>query len=189
MTDGDALRAPPPRRRASAPQQFLHARKVAELRHRDAAQRERWWIVARSAIRFSVATGSPAASARAAAVISGSTEIPSHLSLSPGFRLALHSRLILQWPGTATIDWKPGNDNVLSSKQRKRKGLAGARRGFADLRAHGVDRGQRCAPIALCSSGSSIVPIEGMTAMYLLMSLFHLSPWLKLASGRPWART
>jgi hypothetical protein len=44
-------------------------------------------------------------------------------------------------------------------------------------------------PIALCSSGSSMLPIHGMTAMYLLMSLFHLSPWLKLASGRPWART
>jgi hypothetical protein len=36
-------------------------------------------------------------------------------------------------------------------------------------------------PIALCSSGS----FGGMTAMYGLMSVFHLSPWLKLASGRP----
>ena len=45
------------------------------------------------------------------------------------------------------------------------------------------------APVhALCSSGSSILPFDGMTAMYLLMSLFHLSPWLKLASGRLWAR-
>ena len=44
-------------------------------------------------------------------------------------------------------------------------------------------------PIALCSPASSILPIDGMTAMYLLMSLFHLSPWLKLASVRPWART
>jgi hypothetical protein len=44
-------------------------------------------------------------------------------------------------------------------------------------------------PIALCSSGSSILPVDGMTAMYVLMSLFHLSPWLKLASGRPLART
>ena len=40
-------------------------------------------------------------------------------------------------------------------------------------------------PMPLCSSGSSSLPIGGMTAMYLLMSLFHLSPWLKLASGRP----
>jgi hypothetical protein len=44
-------------------------------------------------------------------------------------------------------------------------------------------------PIALCSPGSSILPIDGMTTMYVLMSLFHLSPWLKLASGRHWART
>ena len=44
-------------------------------------------------------------------------------------------------------------------------------------------------PIPLCSPGSSILPIDGMSAMYLLMSLFHLSPWLKLASGRPLART
>jgi hypothetical protein len=41
-------------------------------------------------------------------------------------------------------------------------------------------------PIAICSLGSSILPNDGMTTMYLLMSLFHLSPWLKLASGRPW---
>ena len=44
-------------------------------------------------------------------------------------------------------------------------------------------------PIALCSPGSSMLPIDGMTAMYLLMSLFHLSPWLKLASGRRRQRT
>ena len=43
--------------------------------------------------------------------------------------------------------------------------------------------------IPLCASGSSILPIDGMAAMYLLMSLFHLSPWLKLASGCPSART
>jgi hypothetical protein len=43
-------------------------------------------------------------------------------------------------------------------------------------------------PMALCSSASSILPINGMTAMYLLMSLFHLSPWLRLASGHAQAR-
>ncbi|MDZ5698576.1 hypothetical protein [Chelativorans sp. M5D2P16] len=36
--------------------------------------------------------------------------------------------------------------------------------------------------IALCSAATSILPIDGMTAMYLLMSLFHLPPWLRLAS-------
>ena len=40
-------------------------------------------------------------------------------------------------------------------------------------------------PMTLCSAGSSFLPIGGMTAMYLLMSLFHLSPWLKLANGQP----
>jgi hypothetical protein len=44
-------------------------------------------------------------------------------------------------------------------------------------------------PIALCSSASSILPIEGMTAMYVLMSLFHLSPWLKLAFAAPGTAT
>ena len=38
-------------------------------------------------------------------------------------------------------------------------------------------------PMAHGSAGSSILPIDGMTAMYLLMSLFHLPPWLKLASN------
>ncbi|WP_163268867.1 hypothetical protein [Chelativorans alearense] len=35
---------------------------------------------------------------------------------------------------------------------------------------------------ALCSVVPSILPIDGMTAMYLLMSLFHLPPWLRLFS-------
>jgi hypothetical protein len=38
---------------------------------------------------------------------------------------------------------------------------------------------------ALCSSGSSPIPVDGMTAMYLLMSLFHLPPWLNLAWRGP----
>ncbi len=44
-------------------------------------------------------------------------------------------------------------------------------------------------PMAFCSLGPGILPIGGMTAMYLLMSLFHLAPWLKLASGRTQAHT
>ena len=35
-------------------------------------------------------------------------------------------------------------------------------------------------PDMLCASAS---PLTGMTAMYLLMSGFHLSPWLKLLAG------
>jgi hypothetical protein len=39
--------------------------------------------------------------------------------------------------------------------------------------------------IALCSSSSNRLPIDSMACMYLLMSLFHVSPWLRLASDRP----
>ncbi|GGE49623.1 hypothetical protein GCM10007276_28450 [Agaricicola taiwanensis] len=34
----------------------------------------------------------------------------------------------------------------------------------------------------MCSVASPLVPINDMALMYLLMSLFHLSPWLKLLS-------
>lgn len=36
-------------------------------------------------------------------------------------------------------------------------------------------------PLALCAAGATLLPVDGMTAMYLLMSLFHLPPWLRLA--------
>lgn len=36
-------------------------------------------------------------------------------------------------------------------------------------------------PLALCAAGATLLPVDGMTAMYLLMSLFHLPPWLKRA--------
>ena len=35
--------------------------------------------------------------------------------------------------------------------------------------------------IAVCSSASGMPPINGMVWMYLLMSVFHVTPWLKLA--------
>jgi hypothetical protein len=35
----------------------------------------------------------------------------------------------------------------------------------------------------LCSAGQGS-PLSGMVPMYLLMSAFHSSPWLKLVSGR-----
>ena len=38
------------------------------------------------------------------------------------------------------------------------------------------------APHAHGPSGPNVLPFDGMTTMYLLMSLFHLPPWLKLAS-------
>ncbi|MBZ9678724.1 hypothetical protein [Mesorhizobium sp. ES1-1] len=35
--------------------------------------------------------------------------------------------------------------------------------------------------VTMCMSAS---PLTGMPAMYLLMSAFHLAPWLKMLSGR-----
>ena len=36
----------------------------------------------------------------------------------------------------------------------------------------------------LCSTTQHASPLNGMVEMYLLMSAFHSSPWLKLISGR-----
>jgi hypothetical protein len=33
-------------------------------------------------------------------------------------------------------------------------------------------------PLSMCAAGATLLPVDGMTAMYLLMSLFHLPPWL-----------
>ena len=35
-------------------------------------------------------------------------------------------------------------------------------------------------PLSMCAAGATLLPVDGMTAMYLLMSLFHLPPWLAL---------
>ncbi len=40
------------------------------------------------------------------------------------------------------------------------------------------------APDMLCSSGTHASALSGMVPMYLLMSVFHVSPWLKLVSRR-----
>lgn len=44
--------------------------------------------------------------------------------------------------------------------------------------------------MTICSAVPAFVPINDMTLMYLLMSLFHAAPWLKLlfALSR-WRRT
>ena len=36
---------------------------------------------------------------------------------------------------------------------------------------------------AMCSVAHEVSPLNGMAAMYGLMSVFHAPPWLKLASG------
>jgi hypothetical protein len=38
------------------------------------------------------------------------------------------------------------------------------------------------APDLLCMAMQHASPLGGMTAMYLLMSAFHLTPWLRLVS-------
>jgi len=40
------------------------------------------------------------------------------------------------------------------------------------------------APDVLCSAVHQASPLGGMVPMYLLMSAFHLAPWLKLIVGR-----
>ena len=36
----------------------------------------------------------------------------------------------------------------------------------------------------MCSAASAFVPVNDMALMYVLMSLFHLLPWMKLLSIR-----
>ena len=36
----------------------------------------------------------------------------------------------------------------------------------------------------MCSVAHALSPLSGMVPMYVLMSAFHLAPWLKLISGR-----
>ncbi len=40
------------------------------------------------------------------------------------------------------------------------------------------------APDMHCAAMGGASPLNGMVAMYLLMSAFHSAPWLKLISGR-----
>jgi len=39
-------------------------------------------------------------------------------------------------------------------------------------------------PDLLCSAARAASPLSGMVPMYLLMSAFHLAPWLKLLFSR-----
>lgn len=44
--------------------------------------------------------------------------------------------------------------------------------------------GMHGAPDLLCSAMPGASPMSGMVPMYLLMSAFHLPPWLKLVARR-----
>jgi hypothetical protein len=44
------------------------------------------------------------------------------------------------------------------------------------------------APDMLCSAAQDASPLGGMVPMYLLMSAFHLPPWLRLVGRRNGAR-
>lgn len=37
---------------------------------------------------------------------------------------------------------------------------------------------------SLCTQAALVSPLSGMATMYLLMTLFHLKPWLRLTSVR-----
>ncbi|HEY1720730.1 MAG TPA: hypothetical protein VGG27_05755 [Magnetospirillaceae bacterium] len=37
---------------------------------------------------------------------------------------------------------------------------------------------------AICAAMRDVLPLNGMTLMYALMSAFHLAPWLKWISAR-----
>jgi hypothetical protein len=37
----------------------------------------------------------------------------------------------------------------------------------------------------ICSSVPDVFPIDGMVTMYLLMTAFHLPPWLRLVFRKP----
>lgn len=39
-------------------------------------------------------------------------------------------------------------------------------------------------PDMLCAAMQGTAPLSGMVAMYLLMSAFHLGPWLRLMLGK-----
>ena len=39
-------------------------------------------------------------------------------------------------------------------------------------------------PHAVCSTSMDASPLAGMATMYLMMSVFHLAPWLKLVGRR-----
>ncbi len=71
--------------------------------------------------------------------------------------------------------------DVLTSVARQWLGLAAAPTFALMALLTGVQSGQQD---ILCSATHGASPLNGMAVMYLLMSAFHLAPWLKLMSSR-----
>lgn len=74
------------------------------------------------------------------------------------------------------------------SAERRERGSTGHLSGWLALAASpvfaamaGIAAGE-ASPAPFCTVGQGVLPLDGMAAMYLLMSLFHLPPWLKLAT-------
>ncbi|MBY5553627.1 hypothetical protein HFO41_02130 [Rhizobium leguminosarum] len=88
-----------------------------------------------------------------AASADGSTAKPSSGVASPGGRLAAH-----------TADWL----SLAAAPTFAVMALLTATTGSADM---------------ICTTTPDAFPIGGMVPMYLLMSGFHLAPWLRLAAG------
>ncbi len=40
-------------------------------------------------------------------------------------------------------------------------------------------------PASVMCSAAAFLPVNGMALMYLLMSAFHVTPWLRALGGRP----
>jgi len=140
---------------------------------------------------LSAASGSPAAKARAAAAINESMKIPTQLSLSPRSGSALGSA-----SSSNRREWRQsGGTRTMATSSATRNGSTPDRRvsaaGWLALAAAPTFAVMACLtatggpPAALCSAMSGPLSVHGMAAMYLLMSLFHLPPWLKLAFQRP----
>src|SRR5262249_34307978 len=138
----------------------------------------------RSATRFNAPRASPAARARAAAVISESIGIPTHLSLpSVDDRHLSTSR----HPAKGV---KAMTTRMLRTREHRLAAVSvgvgdwlrfAAAPTFAIMALQAIVFGGG-APDVLCARAAS--PLSGMVAMYLLMSVFHLAPWLRLLSSR-----
>lgn len=79
-----------------------------------------------------------------------------------------------------TVTGKVGSPSRLTSKASGWIGLA-ATPTFALMAWISASGSQ---DIMMCSGASTFAAVNSMAVMYVLMSLFHLSPWMKLFAAR-----